>query len=178
LHLLRIKGAVDASTLERLGADSAADRLARHGLLRVTQRGSALTRAGFDRHAEMIAEERSAIDQEVMAGAYERFLAVNAPVKAACSAWQFSSGGPEDLFHVAEALDRNLSRIKIGLTRAAQIAPRFQGYLDGLVNAAGRVAEGDGRYVNEPELPSFHTLWFECHEDFLVTLGREREPEG
>jgi hypothetical protein len=178
LHLARIKGAVDSATLDKLSGQSVADQLVTDGLLRVTQRGSALTREGIKRHAELIAQERAASDQEVLIGSYERFLAVNAPVKAACSAWQISSGNPEDLFEAADALEQNLSRVKVGLTRAGQVMPRFQRYLDGLVEAAGRVAEGDGRYVSVPGVASFHTLWFECHEDFLVTLGRERDEES
>ena len=29
-----------------------------------------------------------------------------------------------------------------------------------------------------PAVDSYHTVWFEAHEDFLLTLGRTREQKG
>ena len=37
---------------------------------------------------------------------------------------------------------------------------------------------GDGRFITDPEVDSIHSIWFECHEDYLTTLGRDRESEG
>ncbi len=38
--------------------------------------------------------------------------------------------------------------------------------------------EDDPRYFVSPLVDSYHSVWFECHEDFLLTLGRTRAGEG
>jgi hypothetical protein len=40
------------------------------------------------------------------------------------------------------------------------------------------VLAGDHDWFTKPMHPSYHSSWFELHEDLLVTLGRERNQEG
>ncbi len=35
--------------------------------------------------------------------------------------------------------------------------------------------QGDARAFTAPLAESYHTVWFELHQDFLLTLGLERE---
>ncbi len=51
------------------------------------------------------------------------------------------------------------------------------GYSERLEEALEK-AEQDPRYMVSPAVDSYHTVWFEAHEDFLLTLGRSREEEG
>ena len=44
--------------------------------------------------------------------------------------------------------------------------------------ALGAAREGDSRFITDPRVDSVHNIWFECHEDYLLTLGRDREEEG
>ena len=37
---------------------------------------------------------------------------------------------------------------------------------------------GDTDWFTKPMIPSYHTVWFELHEDLLATLGIERGSEG
>jgi hypothetical protein len=56
--------------------------------------------------------------------------------------------------------------------------PRFATYTPRLEAALDAAGSGDSRFITDPRVDSMHSVWFECHEDFLVTLGREREDEG
>lgn len=51
---------------------------------------------------------------------------------------------------------------------------RFARYGARLDAAWDRVRAGDLGAVTD-DLESFHTIWFQLHEDLLSTLGRERE---
>ena len=41
-----------------------------------------------------------------------------------------------------------------------------------------RVQGGDTDWFTKPMIASYHTVWFELHEDLLCTLGIERGSEG
>ena len=49
---------------------------------------------------------------------------------------------------------------------------------DDLRSALERLVDGDTDWFTKPTIPSYHTVWFELHEDLLVTLGIERSSEG
>ncbi|MGH2725823.1 MAG: transcriptional regulator, partial [Actinomycetota bacterium] len=61
---------------------------------------------------------------------------------------------------------------------AAGVEPRFESYRARLTAALSRLREGDERFFTGVTVDSFHTVWFECHEDLIQTLGRERIAEG
>ena len=63
------------------------------------------------------------------------------------------------------------------LNRAGEVSPRFTRYGERLSEALEQV-ETDPRFMVSPAVDSYHTVWFEAHEDFLLTLGRTREAEG
>ena len=60
----------------------------------------------------------------------------------------------------------------------ADVLDRFAGYGPRLANAIDRVEAGDTDYATKPMIDSYHTVWFELHEDLLATLGIERAKEG
>ena len=55
---------------------------------------------------------------------------------------------------------------------------RFGGYGARLSHALDRVRGGDTDWFTKPMIDSYHTVWFELHEDLLVTLGIDRHKEG
>ena len=55
---------------------------------------------------------------------------------------------------------------------------RFRGYGPRLSDAVQRVQKGDTDWFTKPMIASYHTVWFEMHEDLLCTLGIERGAEG
>jgi hypothetical protein len=54
---------------------------------------------------------------------------------------------------------------------------RFGRYEDRLSAAVARVEAGDHDWFTKPLIDSYHTVWFELHEDLLSTLGKERASE-
>jgi hypothetical protein len=40
------------------------------------------------------------------------------------------------------------------------------------------VLEGQPEWFTKPVIDSYHTVWFELHEDLLCTLGIERASEA
>jgi hypothetical protein len=177
LHATRIKGVVSREAARGLADDHVTTALAQAGLLKLGDRGVALTSAGLKHHEELLDAYRAETDVVTVAATYERFLALNAPVKSACARWQRSDRGPEALFHVTEQLGGYLRRLGPALARAAQVAPWFHQYRLRLSESWQRAVDGDERYITDPQVDSFHTIWFECHEDYLLTLGRRRDDE-
>ena len=55
---------------------------------------------------------------------------------------------------------------------------RFGSYGPRLAEARARVEGGDVDWFTKPMIDSYHTVWFELHEDLLATLGIERSTEG
>ena len=45
-------------------------------------------------------------------------------------------------------------------------------------NALERVRDGDHDWFAKPMIDSYHTVWFQLHEDLLNTLGIERSKEA
>jgi hypothetical protein len=177
LHAARIKGVISPDGEDAMAPEDTITGLVDAGLLKIGGRGVALTSAGLKRHAELLTVFRQETDVATVAATYERFLALNAPVKASCARWQQSDRDAESLFQVADELGGFLERLRPALVRASEAAPWFEQYGVRLTNAWQRASNGDERFVTDPHFDSFHTIWFECHEDYLVTLGRSREEE-
>ena len=55
---------------------------------------------------------------------------------------------------------------------------RFDGYGERLASARKKVEGGDTDWFTKPLIDSYHTVWFELHEDLLATLGIDRSKEG
>jgi hypothetical protein len=172
LHAIRVGG------LHAPKPDNA-EELAERGLLFISPVGCMLTEKGNQHHAELLTEQRADLDVEAVAALYERFLAVNQPCKTKCSEWQ--KLGDDDFdsrFMIATDLQDILERVSTTITRTSEYLPRFAGYPPRMKTALDRVLEGESEYLTSPTVESFHNVWMECHEDYLLTLGISREEEG
>ena len=198
LHALRLKGIADAATVAAaagLPEEEAAaqlDKLAGERLA-VEQTGAlagwSLTPAGRAEHLREVRHEVDAAGaRATVTGAYERFRALNTGVLDACSRWQVRTTGGQMVRndHRDRAYD---ARVIADLARLGeQAAPlvddlagalaRYRGYGPQLREAVERVEAGEGDWFAKPVMPSFHTVWFELHEDLLTTLGLERSAES
>jgi hypothetical protein len=58
------------------------------------------------------------------------------------------------------------------------VLERFGRYSARLRTALERVVAGEPEWFTKPVLDSYHTIWFELHEDLLCTLAIERASEG
>ena len=189
LHVLRLKGVVPVDALAELtgltvdAARSTIERLAGDGLakLRETPRvsGWTLTELGHERHRAELDGHRSAELVEALTPVYERFLGLNGRVKQLASEWQGLA--TEDTAGRWDAIER-LRELHAAaapiLDDAAGIASRLAPYARRLASAIERLEGGDERFFTGVTVDSFHTVWFECHEDLIQTLGRERVAEG
>ena len=196
LHALRLKWVADenaialAAGLDRGRVEDelrvlAANGCAEHRTGRVE--GWRLTDAGKEAHAKLVHEEledsgaRPHIDD-----AYGRFLSQNRELLSLCTAWQMregASGDPvlndhADAQYDAGVLDRldavhdNVMPVARDLADALD---RYGPYGTRLSTARDRVRAGDTDWLTRPLIDSYHTVWFELHEDLLVTLGLERK---
>lgn len=186
LHTLKIKGrAGDEEILSVVGGtpEALTETLAElSGRELVVERtggrrpGWMLSPTGRARHEELLAEGVSTDDREKLAEIYEGFLGLNATVKEISSRWQAVSDDAARFELMEEMHDLHPDAAEI-LGDAGQVIDRFARYGDRLGLALEKVEE-DPRYMVSPAVDSYHTVWFEAHEDFLLTLGRTREQEG
>lgn len=139
--------------------------------------GWMLTDLGRTRHAEDVSVQRERLDIPALTITYEGFGILNPVIKTACAEWQLASddAGRERAVHqIAEAH----AEASLCLKQASLQVPRFSGYRGRLEDALNQVLAGDGRFMASPQVDSYHSVWFECHEDFLLTLGISRAEEG
>ncbi|HYF24163.1 MAG TPA: PEP-utilizing enzyme [Baekduia sp.] len=116
------------------------------------------------------------LEDPKVAGAYERFLAVNTPFKALCRRWQDAS--EDERFVLIDELADQVARAEVALRRTVEALPDFEHYLPRLRAAFARAEAGEHDHVTDPRVDSLHNIWMEVHEAYLQTLGRSREQEG
>jgi len=194
LHGLRLKGfgeppavaaavGLDVATVVEQLDKLLADELVLHREGRLA--GWALTPAGRveqQRLAAVDAEEAGATG--AVRGAYERFLELNAPLLAVCTDWQVRGGVPNDHADATydEAVLERLRTIHDGvvpiLADLGDALLRYRHYEPRLAAALARLDGGELEYFTKPLIDSYHTIWFELHEDLLTTLGIERSQEA
>jgi hypothetical protein len=197
LHGLRLKGVAPAEAVAQAvdlpvaEVEARLPELEAEGLVaRRSGRlvGWGLTPAGRDEHGRLLGDEaRAAGAHATVARSYRRFRALNAGVLDACSRWQVRDvrGRPVRNDHRDRRYD---ARVVADLARLeAQAEPllddlegaldRYGRYRPRLRHAVDRVEAGEGDWFTKPLMPSFHTVWFELHEDLLATLGLDRTAE-
>ena len=52
---------------------------------------------------------------------------------------------------------------------------RFEVYKNGLTTALEKAEDGEVEWVSDATIDSYHTVWFELHEDLLRVMGETRE---
>jgi hypothetical protein len=151
--------------------------------------GWTLTPAGREEHGRLLASEleRAGCGSDVEA-IYQEFLALNPRLLAAASAWQVRdvNGQAVTNDHADPAYDagviadlREVHVEAVLLTdRLTACLARFERYRPRLEAAIASVEAGDRDWFTRPLIDSYHTVWFELHEDLLGTLGRERSQES
>ncbi|WP_066557527.1 hypothetical protein [Croceicoccus bisphenolivorans] len=116
---------------------------------------------------------------------YEAFERVNVTLKQVITDWQTMTVGGKavandhsDEDYDADVIDRLGAvheQVEPILTRLAARLPRLKVYSDKLLEALEKAEDGDHEWVSDIRRESYHTVWFELHEDLLRIMGRERE---
>jgi hypothetical protein len=118
-------------------------------------------------------------------GAYERFEIINRDLKQVITDWQTVDLGGQRVAndhgnkdYDAEVIDRlgdlheRFEPILRGLIGGA---PRLRYYEGALGTALDKAEDGAIEWVSDARIDSYHTVWFELHEDLLRLVGRQRE---
>lgn len=196
LHGLRLKGFAEAAAIADLVGLDEADVTAalttaaesEFAMYRDGRRtGWALLPAGRIENERLLAEEIDAAGcRDVVQKAYDDFLELNGQMLAVCTRWQVKD--PEgqvlndhtdtdyDASVIAElaALDDGVQPICAALGaelhRFGLHGPRYTSSLQ-------KVQNGETDWFTAPIKESYHTVWFEMHEDLLASLGIDRASE-
>lgn len=203
LHLVSVKGPVSAATAAEvlavdprriaelaatltasghLRVDDDAENSGEAGpVLRLTPRGREADDAATARDRERLAR--------ALTGPYTEFGPLDRAVKEAVTDWQTVTVGGrrvinrhDDPAHDARVrarlVDEIHPRARALLDRLAAVDRRFADYCRRLDRAAEAVAAGDTSMIARPDRDSYHTVWFELHEELLRLLGRSRADES
>ena len=74
-----------------------------------------------------------------------------------------------------EELDRVVQPV---FANAAELAPRLGRYVERFSDALEKLQSGDATYLAAPLKDSYHTVWFEMHEELILLSGRNRADEA
>ena len=133
-------------------------------------------------YSKLYAAQRA---DEGFVSACERFEAINRELKALMTAWQTIEIDGESVAndHSNKDYDNRLidrlgslhERAGTNLRELAAGLPRLAIYAQKLEAALEKAEDGAIEWVSGARIESYHTVWFELHEDLLRILGRTRQ---
>jgi len=133
-------------------------------------------------YPDRFAKTRRAPD---LVAAYERFETINKEVKALVTQWQVRPLGGAQVANDhsdSEYDDRILDRFgdvhelaEELLTIFVERLPHITRYAERLGRALERTEAGESEWLSGVRCDSYHSVWFELHEDLLRVFGKQRE---
>jgi hypothetical protein len=124
-------------------------------------------------------------EDEAFEAAYQRFEVINRSLKQVITDWQTmdvrGERVPND--HSDEAYDTKVidrlagvhEKVEPILRALAATLPRLGVYARKLTEALEQAEDGDIEWVSDIRRESYHTVWFELHEDLLRIMGTVRD---
>jgi DNA-binding MarR family transcriptional regulator len=191
LQALRLKGRVtaeDVAPAAGLNPDAATSvlaDLAAAGLVESVRDRRKLTADGRAELDALLAEERKGVDQAAITAAYHEFDEHNRAFKELVTRWQLRDDTtPND--HTDPAYDAVViaelaalhARFRPVLDRFVALAPRLGHYPQRFAAALERIEAGEHSWFARPLVDSYHTVWFELHEDLIGLAGLSRTAEA
>ncbi|MGD1954935.1 MAG: hypothetical protein ACFBZ9_06810 [Sphingomonadales bacterium] len=188
LIALSVKGFADADALAPSVEVSAAevamifDVLMSEGLAKTKLLGTKLTAKGIAEARKAWMAEQALVDGGVRPALLREFEPIDSRLKGLVSDWNMKKtpSGPMRNHHDNVAYDTEITdsiasvhdAITPLLAMLSGILPRFVSYTRRLEEALQKVIAGDGRFVAEPLLDSYNTVWIELRED-LTRLSQK-----
>jgi pyruvate,orthophosphate dikinase len=136
---------------------------------------------------EGIAAATAAWGPDNATAALDAFVALDRRMKATVTAWQMREIDGEQVIndHADPAHDArviaDLAALHIDadawLEPLVEGLPRLAAYRSRLAAANEAAQAGDGRFIASPRVDSYHSAWFELHEDLILLAGRNRADE-
>jgi len=178
---------LDASVVEATLVVARSEGWVAHRSGRVS--GWSLTAPGRAEGERLLAEELDAAGgRDVVTDAYHSFLPLNRRFLELCTDWQLRSDGHSQILNdhldheydesVVARLDELDGRVAIVVGQLSSGLQRFSAYRRRFAFALAQVHVGELDWFTKPLIDSYHTVWFELHEDLLATLGIERSRES
>ncbi len=178
-EVAQITGLTEAFVQAALDAAVKANRAAAAGQKFMLQPAAQMTlRTGYSR--DFAAQRADA----AMQATYDDFEKINEQLKQLITDWQtVTIGGTSvpndhsDQDHddkIIDKLGRLHDRAEPILDRFSAGLPRLGVYKTLLIAALERAEDGDAAWVSDAKCMSYHTVWFELHEDLIRVLGRKR----
>jgi pyruvate,orthophosphate dikinase len=143
-----------------------------------------LTASGKLSAAELFAADRSEVGGERAVALLDEFHVFDARMKSLVTAWQVRDLAGEQRLndHSDDDYDGrvmdDLAALHAGteswLAPLAGLLPRFDIYRTRLGRALDLARSGDQRFVASPRVDSYHSVWFELHEDLIRLSGKKR----
>jgi hypothetical protein len=157
--------------------------------------GWLLTPAGRLRGAGLLSAELDAAGvRSTIRHGYEQFLSLNQEMLQVCTSWQLVGGEGSNQINdhadvdydalVVSRLATVHDKVRPIIGDLAEALDRLAGYQIRLSAALERVQRGAAGgddwadWFTKPTIDSYHTVWFELHENLLATLGIERSQEA
>ena len=116
--------------------------------------------------------------------ALDEFIGFDRQVKDVVTSWQMRDAqtvndhsDPAYDASVMTRLNELHSDIAGWLPHQATAFARLDGYRRRLERAMSAVATGDQRFIASPRVDSYHSVWFELHEELILLAGRTRSDE-
>ena len=169
---------VDAVDAQLQSAVATGRALESKGGYTLTPLARVALQASYDKH---FGELRS---DPAFTQAYEGFERVNNDLKQTITDWQTievrgerRANDHSDAAYDDKILDRlaNLHEQAESMLRGlARGLPRLKIYADKLEQALDKAEGGASEWVSDIHRESYHTVWFELHEELLRIMGRER----
>lgn len=189
LQLVRLKGRPtqeDIAQSAGIAPGVALDGLLDAGHVQKAGERFRLTTDGRARLESLLKAERSEIDQHQLTELYNEFDEFNTEFKQLITDWQLiddntpnNHSDPEYDNKIVHRLADLHERFMPLLHRIVDIAPRLAFYPERFSGAVHKVAvAGDHGWLAKPLADSYHTVWFELHEDLIGMAGLSRIKEA
>lgn len=194
IGVIAVKGFVSADSVAKatmadpVRAAAILDRLTTNGLTEAAGPMLRLTDAGNAAAARILAEEQTTLGDDVTHVALDSFQPLDHRAKTIITRWQLveEANGvrvPND--HTDPKYDEAVINDLSTLTDDVAVwigpliidLPRLQRYLVRLGTAIEHIGNDDHRYFASPIVDSFHSVWFEIHEDLIRLAGSTRAEE-
>jgi pyruvate,orthophosphate dikinase len=158
--------------------------LVREGLVEESSGEYRLTTSGKAAARAALAADRKQWGVVRAAAALEAFHQLDLRVKEVVTAWQMRGSALNDhtdatydagVIDRLAAIHREAAAWMTGLDGAP---PGLRRYASRLEGALHRASAGDHRFVASPRVDSYHSAWFELHEELILLAGRNRTDEA
>lgn len=181
----RLRDLIDPLGLDIHNVERSLRPLAQGGLIEEVTGRIRLTADGRARLTSLLAAERAAIDRRTLAEAYQEFEVYNATFKQLVSDWQVIDGERPNDHSDADYDHRIIQRLRrlhepfVGLAgRLGAVAPLLSHYPRRFTVAFDKLVGGDRTWLCAPMVDSYHTVWFELHQNLLELAGLSRAEEA